>query len=158
MAVSTTLMNWREQCLPQLTTFAALGVEPPGNPEGGEFISTFSRQYTATIQILHEGDTSDVIRRLYETRFQLGQVYANWPLALRSIRVDDKNIFSPPTDLHPPDTVKNKLFVMPSEITGNYSKNEYGKASFIFSVEAFCPQEYFNVVTGEWQMVPIAEA
>lgn len=155
MAVTQTLLNWRESAVPESTTFEALGIEPVVNASGQTLLRTMIRQYKFVVQVLIEGATRDVLQQLQEYTGVLGEQSLAWPASLDNIQVDEENFFVPDVDLNEPETVRGLVIKTVTEITGNYSKEQYGKLSFTLSLEGYAPQEWFNGVTGEWDIIYI---
>ena len=141
MALVITFLNSRESSMPYQSTDA------DGN-------ATFERKYQATIQILVEGDTRDVLNfnASLPENVIAGAGGGSIPNDFNNITIDDQNSFAPSADLHPGSTVKNSLLYSWSEIAWNYDKvSAYGKITGTLTLDVIGPIERLNQA-GDWEI------
>ena len=156
MPVSLTLLNWRSSCLPTISSYAAINVEPPKDIEGvGPASPVLVREYKGTVQILIEGDTRDVLQAV-GTAGSIGGFSTNPPSNFNNVNVDPSNNFAIPNDMNIPSAYTNKVGYTVSEVIGNYSKSEYGKMSATITMDMFTFPQYLDE-NNNWKFIPAVE-
>lgn len=145
MAVTITLLNFRESSMPYVRTL---------DIEGQEGRRTFARQYQATVEVLVEGPTADFMtwkRSLSPVGSASG---GSLPPDFFNIQIDDQTNFIPSTDLNPNPLIEDKLVYVGSGVTGNYDKvSSYGKMSGTLQLDITGPVEYIDPETSNWEIL-----
>lgn len=149
MAVTESLLNYRESALPQLRATDQI----PGFE--GDYPETYVRQYQATIQLQIEGPVSEILDRSRLFGKFTGMLnIQELPPFLEFIEIQD-GVYFTYNDLNP--TIPDGCVTTLSEVIMSSSLQEFGKAVLVISIDAFCPPEWYDAPAAIWRQMQMDE-